>query len=117
LAAGNSAEFCLLQDDGSCTATQTWTVIPSEVEANLSFVFENLEAGVPHNVVITDLEGTPDDPRSGGETYAASTLITGVDTDYFVSDSFTWEDLPEQWYFFCAIHPNMKGVGQVVQAG
>jgi hypothetical protein len=117
LAAENSAEFCLLQEDGSCTATETWTVIPSEVEANLSFVFENLEIGVPHNIVITDLEGTPDDPRSGGETYAASTLITGPDTDYFVSDSFTWDDLPEQWYFFCAIHPNMKGVGQIVQAG
>lgn len=117
LAAENSAEFCILQDDESCTPTTTWTVIPSEVETNLSFVFENLEVGVPHNIVITNLEGTPDDPQAGAETFAASTVINGRDTDYFVSDEFAWSDLPEQWYFFCAIHPNMKGVGQVVQAG
>lgn len=117
LAAENSAEFCILEEDESCTPTTTWSVIPSEIEPNLSFVFENLEVGVPHNIVITDLEGTPDAPQAGGETYAASVLISGRETDYFVSDTFTWADLPEQWYFFCAIHPNMRGVGQVVQEG
>lgn len=117
LAAENSAEFCILEEDGSCTPTAAWAVIPSETETQLSFVFENLEVGVPHNIVITDLDGTPEDPRAGAETYASSTLISGVATDYFVADSLTWDDLPAEWYFFCAIHPNMNGVGQVVQAG
>lgn len=117
LAAENSSEFCILEEDGDCTPTETWSVIPSETESQLSFVFENLEAGVPHNIVITDLDGTPEDPQAGAETYASGAVISGVATDYFVSDSLTWDDLPEQWYFFCAIHPNMNGVGQVVQAG
>lgn len=117
LAAENSAEFCILEEDGSCTPTETWDVTPSEGETQLSFVFENLEVGVPHNIVIADLETTPEGPRAGAETYASSTLITGRETDYFVADALTWDDLPAQWYFFCAIHSNMNGVGQVVQAG
>lgn len=117
LAAENSAEFCILEADGSCTPTESWIVIPSQIETNLSFVFENLEAGVPHNIVITDLDGTAEAPQPGSETFAASTVISGVETDYFVSDTFTWDELPDQWYFFCAIHPNMRGVGQLAAAG
>lgn len=117
LAAENSAEFCILQADSSCSPTDTWNVTPSQSEMRLSFVFENLEVGVPHNIVITDLDGTQEEPRAGSETYASSTLISGRDTDYFVGDALSWDDLPAQWYFFCAIHANMNGVGQVVQAG
>jgi plastocyanin len=83
----------------------------------LSFVFDNREAGVPHNVVIQELEGDVDDPSGVGEEFLASELINGVEQDYYEDDALTWEDLPEQWYFFCAVHPNMNGVGQVVTDG
>lgn len=116
LAAENSLEYCLLAADGSCTPTRTWEVVPSVEAESLSFVFENLEPQIPHNVVITVLEGTPDAPQAG-EVLAESTLISGVSDEYFVAEGLTWDDLPEQWYFFCRVHVNMNGVGTVVSAG
>ena len=37
--------------------------------------------------------------------------------DYYVDPELAWDDLPEQWYFYCEIHPAMNGVGQVVADG
>ena len=116
LAAENSLEYCLPAADGSCTPTRTWDVVPSVEAESLSFVFENLEPQIPHNVVITVLEGTADAPQAG-EVLAESTLISGVSDEYFVAEGLTWDDLPEQWYFFCRVHANMNGVGTVVSAG
>jgi hypothetical protein len=113
IAAENSADFCL-PDNGGCETVDLWEVTPSAETDNLSFVFENREAGIPHNVVITELEGTVDDPAPVGEEFAESELINGVEVDYYESDTLTWGDLPEQWYFFCRVHPNMNGVGEVV---
>ncbi len=115
IAAENSVEFCLLEEDGSCEAVERWEVTPSAEEENLSFVFENLEAAVPHNVVITEIDGSVDDPSPGAE-FTASTLIDGVATDYHVADELTWDELPDDWYFFCAVHPIMNGTGTVVDA-
>lgn len=113
IAAENSLEYCLLAADGSCAPTRTWDVVPSAEVETLSFVFENLEPQIPHNVVITTLEGTADAPQAG-EVLAESTLISGVSDEYFVAEDLTWDDLPEQWYFFCRVHANMNGVGTVV---
>jgi hypothetical protein len=113
LAAENSLEYCLPQDDGSCAPTRTWEVVPGAGVDTIAFVFRNLEAAVPHNIVITLLEGTVDAPRAG-EVIAESTLITGVQSEYYVAESASWDDLPEQWYFFCRIHANMNGLGTVV---
>jgi len=115
LAAANSLEFCLPQADGSCAATRTWDVVPSAETETLAFVFENREAGVPHNVVIALLEGDASAP-SAGEVLAESAVVTGVTDDYYVAETVTWDELPEQWYFFCRVHANMNGVGTVIPA-
>ena len=115
IAAANSLEYCLPAADGSCVPTTTWDVVPSAATETISFVFQNLQPQIPHNVVITLLEGTPDDPRAG-EVITESTLISGVSDEYFVAEGATWADLPEQWYFFCRVHANMNGVGTVINA-
>lgn len=117
IAAENSTEFCLPADDGSCEATDRWEVTPSAETESLVFVFDNREAGVLHNVVIQDLEGGADDPSPGSTTFAATEVIAGAATDAFVSPDVTWAELPDEWYFFCAIHPNMNGVGAVEGGG
>jgi hypothetical protein len=116
LAAENSLEYCLPQEDGSCAPTRSWEVVPGEGLETIAFVFENRGAAVPHNIVITLLDGTPDAPRAG-EVIAESTLITGVQDEYYVAETASWDDLPEQWYFFCRVHANMNGVGTVIAAG
>lgn len=117
IGAENSQDFCLYDDTGTCVTTDSWEVTPDPDEEFLSFVFQNDEAGVPHNVVITSIEGSADDPGIGDEEYANSTVVTGVVTDYYVSEEVTWDDLPDEWYFYCAIHPNMNGIGTVATAG
>jgi hypothetical protein len=110
MAAENSNEFCLPDDAGGCEPTTTWEFVPSQETENVAFVFDNREAGVLHNVVITTLEGSADAPEPG-EELVASTEITGPDVEYFESD-LPLEELPEEFYFFCAIHPStMIGVG------
>ena len=116
LAAENSLEYCLVQPDGSCTATRTWEVVPTSATDRVAFVFRNLEPGIPHNVVITLLDGTPDAPRAG-ERLTESLLINGVDREYYVDEALAWDDLPDQWYFFCRVHANMNGVGTVLRQG
>jgi hypothetical protein len=115
MAAENSLEYCLIADDGSCAPTRTWDVVPSAETETLAFVFRNLEPQIPHNVVITVLEGTVDAPMAG-EVLAESTLINGINDEYWVEETLTWGDLPEVWYFFCRVHANMNGVGTVVTA-
>lgn len=111
IAAVNSVEFCL-GPEGACEAIDEWEVVPSAETDALSFLFDNREVGVPHNVVITDLaEG--DAPAPGSTTFVSSAVVNGPVIDYYVSDDLTWSDLPDEWYFFCAIHPAMNGVGRV----
>ena len=114
MAAQDSLDFCLIDEAGVCETTQTWEVVPSAEVDTIAFLFVNLEAGVPHNVAITELEGTVDDPQRG-EPILASAIVNGVVEDYYVDDTLTWDDLPENWYFLCDVHPNMNGVGTVVQ--
>lgn len=115
IAAENSNEFCFIETlDGPCTPGDRWEVVPSTADETLSFVFDNREAGIVHNVVITELAGTEDAPEAG-DMVLTSDVINGPSQDYHVEDTLTWGDLPEQWYFFCAIHPLMNGVGTVVE--
>ncbi len=114
IAAENSLEFCI-GPEGACEPVTEWEVVPSTVIDDVAFVFDNREVGVDHNVVIVDLEGDADDPSPGSTTYASSTLVTGPTVDAYVSDTYTWQELPDTWYFFCAIHPNMNGIGRVVE--
>lgn len=113
IAAENSQDFCL-PDNGGCETADLWEVTPSETSENVLFVFDNREAGVPHNVVITELEGTVEDPAPVGEEFVETDVVNGVVQDFYIDDTLTWEELPEQWYFFCRVHPNMNGVGEVV---
>jgi hypothetical protein len=114
IAAENSLEFCLIAEDGTCVPTRTWDVVPGSTET-ISFLFENLEPQIPHNVVITLLEGTLDAPAPG-EVLVESTLISGISREYYVAEGISWDDLPETWYFFCRVHANMNGIGTVVTA-
>jgi len=89
-------------------------VVPSAETDDLVLVFDNREVGVPHNVVITSLAGSPDEPESGDETFVSTAVVEGPTLDAFRGEDLGWQDLPDEWYFFCAIHPNMNGVGRVV---
>jgi hypothetical protein len=113
IVAEDSLDFCLDAEDGTCEPVDLWEVVPSEQTDNVAFVFDNREAGVQHNVVITDLEGSVDDPSPGSTTFVSSELVAGPVIDEFVSPDVTWDDLPEEWYFLCAVHPNMDGVGRL----
>lgn len=114
IAAENSMEFCL-GEEGECEPVEFWEVEPGDVSDPISFIFENREAGVPHNVTITNLEGTVDDPQRGDEVFAASDNVTGVTVDEYVHpEGMTWEELPDEWFFWCSLHPPMYGAGVVV---
>jgi hypothetical protein len=113
IAAENSLEYCLIAEDGTCVPTDRWDVVPTEATEQVAFVFENLEPGIPHNVVITLLEGTPEAPTAGA-VLAESALISGISREYYVADEVLWGDLPEEWYFFCRVHANMNGIGRLV---
>jgi hypothetical protein len=114
IAAENSLEFCLLTEDGACVAIDRWDVVPGTSTDRVAFLFENLEPQIPHNVVITELEGTEAAPQPG-VVLAESTLISGISREYYVAEDISWDDLPETWYFFCRVHANMNGVGTVVR--
>lgn len=114
IAAIDSLDFCL---GDPCQPIEVWEVTPSAETERLVFVFDNREVGVQHNVAITDLAGDAGAPEAGSTTFLSSTLVPGPAVVPYMSPDLTWDDLPEEWYFLCAIHPNMNGVGRVVSAG
>lgn len=116
IAAENSTEFCLPDPETGegCEPIDTWEFVPSAEEETLAFLFDNREAGVPHNVAITTLEGSAEEPEQGEEIFVPET-IDGPDEEYYVSD-VPLTDLPEEFYFFCSVHPNMNGVGTLAAA-
>lgn len=115
LGAENSVEFCAIEEiGGPCEPTESWEVVPSAQDETVSFLFDHREVGVPHNIVIAELEGTADAPEQGADILE-SAIVNGPIEDYYVDDAITWEELPEEWYFYCAVHPAMAGVGTVVE--
>jgi hypothetical protein len=82
IAAENSQDFCI-PDNGGCEPADLWEVTPSADSETILFVFDNREAGVPHNVVITELEGVVEDPAPVGEEFLVSELINGPEQDLY----------------------------------
>ncbi len=115
IAAENSNEFCLPTDVG-CEATDTWEIDPSTEVEEIAYVFNNMEAGVQHNVVLAELEGSEGDPEAGEDIFA-SELVTGPVVDEAFSEEETWEDAPDQMFFYCEVHPPMTGVATVSGGG
>lgn len=116
IAAEDSSNFCIYEDGECAGVLEEWDVVPAAETDLVTYVFANLDpTGTQHNVVITDLAGTADDPSPGDTTYVSSPLIPGGTTDGFQSDDVTFDDLPEEWYFVCALHSTMNGVGRVVE--
>lgn len=113
IAAENSMEFCLPDDEGgACTPVDLWELAVADTQQPVTFTFDNREEGVPHNVVFATLVGSEADPEPGDDILE-SALITGPDVDSYEDESLIWDDLDEQWYFFCRVHPNMNGVAQL----
>lgn len=108
IAAENSQEFCLLEEDGSCTPTETW-IVEDQGPDQFAFVFENLEAGIPHNVHFFTLED-----GGQGESIYAGEVFNGVDE---VGEVFSPGLEVGEYYFHCDVHPVMAGVMEVVEAG
>jgi hypothetical protein len=114
IAAENSIEFCLPTDDGGCEVVEEWEITPSDETEFLTFVFDNREVGVVHNVVFYELEGSADDPGPGPAIFAGE-LITGPEVKGELAD-VRWDELPELFYFNCAVHPNMNGTAFLADA-
>jgi hypothetical protein len=112
IAAENSLEFCL-PTDGGCEPVEEWDMVPSAESDFLTFVFDNREAGVIHNVAFYELEGSESDPGPGPGIYAGE-LISGPETLGELTD-VPWEDLPEVFYFNCVVHPNMNGIARLAE--
>lgn len=113
IGAQNLDSFCFFEEQGGeCTDGDEWGVVPSADEENLSFLFDNIDTD-SHNVVITELAGSAEAPEPGEELLASELIAS--DDEYYVDEQLTWEDLPEQWFFYCEVHPNMNGVGEVVE--
>ncbi len=100
IAAENSLEFCLIDESGVCIPTTRWDVVPGATTENISFVFENLEPQIPHNVVITLLDGTSDDPRPGQVIAEDGTCVPTTRWDVVPGStdtiSFLFENLEPQ---------------------
>lgn len=107
IAAENSQEFCLLEEDGSCTPVETWEV-GHQGEAQFAFEFVNLEVGVPHNVSVYELVND-----GAGDPLLLGELITGEDRRFeIVQPGLDVGD----YYFRCDVHPVMDGVLAIVEA-
>lgn len=113
IAAENSLEFCLPDEEGgACTPADTWELQVADTSAPITFTFDNREAGVPHNVVFATLQGDASAPEPG-EDILETELVTGPAVDPYEDESLVWDDLDDQWYFFCRVHPNMEGVAEL----
>ena len=110
LAAENSEEFCL-PDNGDCEPTDFWTVA-SQGPDEFTYLFDNREEGVPHNLSIRELEGDRDDPQPG-EVLHEGEIITGLDE---VTEVMTPGLEPGDYYFVCDVHAaTMTGVLEVTE--
>ncbi len=112
IAAENSVEFCM-PDNGGCEPIFDWDIVPSQETDFLSFFFENREVGVGHNVVFYELEGTEESPSPGPAIFG-SPVKPGYFLEGYVSE-VRWDELPEVFYFNCAVHPNMDGIARLVE--
>jgi hypothetical protein len=96
--------------DGLSQAERTYVLDTSVLLSDPRALFRFAEhAVVLPVVVITELEnGGP------GPEILESELITGPTEDFYNDPQLTWDDLPDEWYFFCRVHAGMNGTGSLV---
>jgi hypothetical protein len=62
-------------------------------------------------------DGAPDrddfGEPAGAPEILESDIVNGPVQDFYTDESLTWDDLPDEWYFFCRVHANMNAVGTV----
>lgn len=115
--AKNSENFCVFEDvenqtAETCTDTQEVT-FPAQPEADaFAFVFNNVNAGVPHNFQIFELAEEDGAPAAGPIIFGVaegSTVFNGVAAQTYQVTPNTFEE-GQQFYYNCVVHPVMEGV-------
>ena len=115
--AKNSENFCVFEDPenqtaDTCTDTQEVT-FPAQPDAEaFAFVFNNVNAGVPHNFQIFELADEGGEPAPGPLLFGVaegSTVINGVDDITYQATPNVYEQ-DQQFYYNCVVHPVMEGV-------
>jgi hypothetical protein len=110
LAAEDATTFCL-PTDGGCEPTKEWEVTPSAESEQFVYVFDNRDASTgPHNLALWELAGSEDSPEPGAEILVPSPFDGPAQEGYVVE-----AEMPETFYFNCTVHPNMNGVGRIVE--
>lgn len=115
--AKNAENFCVFEDPenqtaDTCTDTQEVT-FPAQPEAeSFAFIFNNVQAGVPHNFQIFELADEGGEPAPGALLFGVaegSTVITG-EAEITYSASPNDYEQGAQFYYNCVVHPVMAGV-------
>lgn len=114
IASENSEEFCIPDEGGACEPVGYWEVPVDDPTETIQYTYDNLEVGMPHNVFFAELVGGADEPE-GGDVIMETDLVTGPETTEYSDESLAWEDLGDEWYFYCEIHPNMNGVAAIAE--
>jgi hypothetical protein len=118
--AKNAESFCVFEDPENqtaetCTDTSELT-FPAQPDAEaFAYVFNNLNAGVPHNLQLFELAGSADAPEAGAPIFGApdgAEVITGIaEITYEVpAEIATALEQDAQFYYNCVVHPVMQGV-------
>jgi hypothetical protein len=115
--AKNSESFCAFEDPENqtaetCTDTQELTFPAQPDSETFAFIFNNLEAGVPHNLQLFELEG---EMEAGETVYGVddgAVIINGVDEITYQVEQGDPPIFEEgaQFYYNCVVHPVMEGV-------
>lgn len=118
--AKNAESFCVFEDPENQTAETCTDVdeltFPAQPESpTFNFIFNNVQQGVPHNLQIFELAGSPDAPEPGPILFGVaegSEIINGIAAiTYEVEqgDPPLYEE-GAQFYYNCVVHPAMDGV-------
>ena len=115
--AKNAESFCVFEDPENQTAETCTDVdevtFPAQPEAaEFAFVFNNVQAGVPHNFQIFELAEEGGEPAPGALLFGVnegSTVINGIESITYQATPNTYEE-GQQYYYNCVVHPVMDGV-------
>ena len=125
--ATNAESFCAFEDPENptaetCTDTTELT-FPAQPDAEAyAYVFNNLQAGTPHNLELFELAGSADAPEAGAAVFGVpegAQVITGPDEITYevpVEDPAVFEE-GAQFYYNCVVHPAMQGVLTIGPSG
>lgn len=120
IAATSVESFCIPTDDGGCEDTREWTTSVQEEGLFSLFLFDNRQAGTPHNVALftlADEDIAPEDlaADSGAENLFTGDVVSGP-------TEVTYEPDPGleagKYFFQCSVHPTtMVGILTVTEGG